>query len=278
VSTVGDILKRNGLVVPRRRRPRPPRYNEGLTTGSCPNDVWCADFKGQFAVRNGRMCWPLTVSDLHSRFLLRCQALTTSRHRQAAPIFVSAFREFGLPNVIRTDNGVPFSSRAPGGLSALSISWIKLGIRPERIEPGRPDQNGTHERMHRTMGEAIQPPELTITAQQRRFAKFRNEFNDERPHEALGMATPSEVYEPSPRPYPRRMLGPAYDSSQVVRRVVFGRAMLSGVGIYCGLKLTDELVAFRQVDDSRYEVRFYDHLLGHVDLRRAEHGRLLRPV
>jgi len=277
-STVGDILKRNGLVVPRRRRPRPPRYNEGLTVGSHPNDVWCADYKGQFPVRNGRICWPLTVSDLHSRFLLRCQALTTSRQRQAHPIFVSAFREFGLPNVIRTDNGVPFSSRAPGGLSLLSISWIKLGIHPERIEPGRPDQNGTHERMHRTMGEAIKPPEPTITAQQRRFAKFRKEFNEERPHEALAMATPAQVYEPSPRPYPTRPNDPMYESDQIVRRVVAGRAMVFGKGVYCGRTLTDETVAFRQVDESQYEVRFYSHLLGHIDLRRAEPGRLIRPV
>jgi hypothetical protein len=204
--------------------------------------------------------------------------LTTSRQRQAHPIFVSAFREFGLPNVIRSDNGVPFSSRAPGGLSMLSISWIKLGIRHERIEPGRPDQNGTHERMHRTMGEAIKPPELTITAQQRRFAKFRREFNEERPHEALAMATPAEVYEPSPRPYPKRPIDPMYESDQTVRRVIGGRAMVLGQGVYCGRSLSDEMVAFRQVDDGQYEVRFYNHLLGHIDLRCAEKGRLLRPV
>ena len=276
-STVGDILKRNGLVVPRRRRPRPPRYNDRLTIGSHPNDVWAADFKGQFRVRNGRMCWPLTVTDMRSRFLLRCQALTTSRCHQALPIFVSTFREFGLPLVIRTDNGVPFSSRAPGGLSKLSVLWIKLGIRPERIEPGHPEQNGTHERMHRTMGEAIKPPEATITSQQRRFAKFQREFNEERPHEALSMATPAQLYEPSPRPYPRRVPEPAYASDQIVRRMEGGRAMVKGTAVYCGHNLAGELVAFRQVDDRRWEVRFYDHLLGHVDFTKAVKGRSLRP-
>jgi transposase InsO family protein len=276
-STVGDILKRNGLVAPRRRRPRPPRYREDLTRSSLPNDVWCADFKGQFPVLNGRMCWPLTMSDLHSRYLLRCQALTTSRCGLVMPVFRSAFQEYGLPNVIRTDNGVPFSTRSPGGLSTLSIWWIKLGIRHERIEPGHPEQNGTHERMHRTMGEAVKPPEATITAQQRRFAVFRRVFNEERPHEALQMATPAEMYEPSPRPYPRKAPKPQYTTDQVVRRAVRGRASLNGVFVFCGNNLDQEFVAFRQVDERRWEVRFYDHLLGHVDITQQHKRWALRP-
>lgn len=277
-STVGDILKRNGLVAPRVRRPRPPRYNEALTPGGAPNLVWCADFKGQFPVRNGRMCWPLTISDLHSRYLLRCQALTTSRAHQAIPVFHSAFQEYGLPTVIRTDNGVPFSSRSPGGLSRLSIWWIKLGIRAERIEPGRPDQNGSHERMHRTLkAETTKPPEETITAQQRRFARFRIEFNDVRPHEALGMATPAHFYELSPRSYPRRIPEPDYASDQVVRRTSrHGRAHLSNFAIYCGRNLDHELVAFRQVADLKWEVRFYEQLLGHIVLQ-GNRNEMLRP-
>jgi transposase InsO family protein len=276
-STVGDILKRHGMVAPRRRRPRPPRYRDDLTTGNHPNDVWCADFKGQFPVRSGRMCWPLTVSDLHSRYLLRCQALPTSRWNLVMPVFLSAFHEYGLPKVIRTDNGVPFSTRSPGGLSTLSIWWIKLGIRPERIEPGHPEQNGTHERMHRTMGEAIRPPQATITAQQRRFGVFRREFNEERPHEALQMATPAEIYEPSSRPYPRRIPKPQYATDQVVRRAWRGRATLRGVYVFCGHNLDEELVAFRQVEEHRWEVRFYEHLLGHVDITKPMTGWALRP-
>jgi hypothetical protein len=193
------------------------------------------------------------------------------------PVFLSAFQEYGLPTVIRTDNGVPFSTRQPGGLSTLSIWWIKIGIRHERIEPGHPEQNGTHERMHRTMGEAVRPPQATITAQQRRFGKFLREFNEERPHEALQMATPAQVYEPSSRPYPRRIPKPDYAVDQVVRRAVKGRASLNGVFVFCGNNLDQELVAFRQVEECRWEVRFYEHLLGHVDITQSTKRWALRP-
>jgi putative transposase len=265
-STVGAILKRHGLVAPRVRRPRPPRYNEGLTPGREPNEVWCVDYKGQFPVGNGNLCWPLTMTDLHSKFILRCQALTTSRADQARPVFLSAFQEFGLPRIIRSDNGVPFSSRAPGGLSELSVWWIKLGIRHERIEPGHPEQNGSHERMHRTLkAETTKPAEGSITAQQRRFLRFQREFNEERPHEALGMSPPVDHYESSARPYPRRLEGPSYSDEYVVRRVSSaGKASFKGRLIYCGRSVGDEFVGFRHVDEFTIEVRFYDHLLGHV--------------
>lgn len=276
-STVGEILKRHGLVAPRRRRPRPSQFMGVLTPGSTPNGVWCTDFKGQFPVRSGRMCWPLTLTDLCSRYILRCQALTTSRTHQARPVFLAAFQEFGLPSVIRSDNGVPFSSRSPGGVSTLSAWWIKLGIRAERIEPAHPEQNGSHERMHKTLkAETTKPPQATISAQQRRFTAFREEFNNERPHEALAMATPASVYSASPRPYPRRIADPQYDADQVVRRLSkTGETQLKGFGIYCGRTVAHELVAFRQVAERRWEVRFYEHLLGHVIL---EGNTTLRPV
>jgi hypothetical protein len=234
------------------------------------------DFKGQFAVGNGRICWPLTMTDLHSRYLLRCTALTTSRTHQAKPVFLSAFQEFGLPDVIRSDNGVPFSSRAPGGLSQLSAWWIKLGIRPERTEPARPDQNGSHERMHKTLkAETTKPPQATITAQQRRFGTFRTEFNEERPHEALGMATPSSIYTPSTRPYPRKTAGPQYAEDQLVRAVSpTGETHFKGFTVYCGRAVAGESVAFRQVSESRWQVWFYEYMLGHITL---EGTCVLRP-
>jgi len=277
-STLGAILKRHGLVAPRRRRIRVARSKSPLTDASAPNEVWCADFKGQFQLRGrGPYCHPLTISDLHSRYVLRCQGLGSTRRTHAQPVFLAAFREFGLPAVIRTDNGAPFASRSPGGLSALSAWWVRLGIHPERIQPSHPEQNGSHERMHRTLkAEATKPAERTLSAQQRRFVTWRREFNELRPHEALDMLTPSDCYSSSPRAYPRRLPRPRYDADELVTWVRgTGQTNLRGRAVYAGRSLRGDHVAFREVSDGVYVMRYYNYVVGKVDFR---DGRHLRPA
>ena len=201
-STVGDILRKRGLVGKRRRIRRSDPYASRLGPYDASNRVWCADFKGHFGVGE-RRCHPLTISDGFSRYLLCCKALPRPLSQPVQRTFERTFREYGLPDAIRTDNGAPFSTLAPGGLSRLAIWWIRLGIRPERIMPGRPDQNGRHERMHRTLkAETARPPQRSLRAQQNRFDRFRDEFNDVRPHEALGQATPASLYRPADRAFP----------------------------------------------------------------------------
>jgi transposase InsO family protein len=213
LSTIGDILKRNGLVLKRRRIRRSSPYGERLRQYDAPNAVWCADFKGCFSV-GGERCHPLTISDGFSRYRLRCRALRRPLYRCARRVFESAFRAYGLPLAIRTDNGPPFSTLAPGGLSRLAVWWIRLGIRPERILPGRPDQNGRHERMHSTLkAETARPPRSSFRAQQRAFDQFQVEYNEQRPHEALGQEVPAYFYRRSARRYPpylARMEYPAH--------------------------------------------------------------------
>jgi putative transposase len=219
-STVGDLLREAGLTVPRRRRRHVPPRTEPLAHATGPNVVWCADFKGDFALGDGSRCYPLTISDAHTRYLLRCQALPRTTTARVQPLFEATFREFGLPEVIRTDGGPPFASTAAGGLSALSVWWVKLGIRPERIDPGKPSQNGRHERMHRTLkAEACVPAADSPRARQRRFDQFRATYNHVRPHEALGQVPPGEVYMPSPRTFPSRPLELTYPEADRVIRV-----------------------------------------------------------
>src|SRR5215467_5675498 len=219
-STIGALLAREGLVVPRKKRRRAPPYREPFASADAPNRVWCADFKGWFATQDGTRVDPLTITDAHSRYLLRCQQVAKTNGEQVRAIFEGVFRECGLPGAIRTDNGAPFASRAIAGLSRLSVWWMKLGIVPERIAAGHPEQNGRHERMHRTLKEeTASPPAANPRAQQRAFDGFRREYNEERPHEALGMQTPGSVYTRSPRCYPARVPEPEYGSALQVRRV-----------------------------------------------------------
>ena len=219
-SAIGDVLKRHGLVHPRRRRPHAPREFLGLTVGEQPNDVWCVDFKGDFRLGDKTRCYPLTISDFSSRYLLRCTALESTRDELATSVFESVFREFGLPEVIRSDNGVPFASTGIGGLTRLSIWWIKLGITPERIEPGHPEQNGRHERMHRTLkAEATRPPAENLTAQQRVLDRFRHQYNDIRPHEALEQKTPTSRYSVSRRTMPASLSSPRYEEPLITKRL-----------------------------------------------------------
>jgi transposase InsO family protein len=219
-STIGELLKREGLVVARKKRRKTAPYREPLAHADGPNRVWCADFKGWFRTGNGERIDPLTVSDAHSRYLLRCQAVEKTDTARVQAIFEAAFREYGLPQAIRTDNGAPFASTGIGGLSRLAVWWIKLGIVPERIEAGHPEQNGRHERMHRTLKQEVaMPPAQDWRGQQRAFVAFRQEYNQVRPHEALGMQTPASVYEPSLRAYPAQVKEPEYPPTMLVRSV-----------------------------------------------------------
>lgn len=270
-STIGDCLKRHGLVRKRRRIRRSSPYGDRLRAYEAPNAVWCADFKGCFAVGDER-CHPLTVSDGFSRYLLRCRALRRPLHRCAQRVFESAFREYGLPRAIRTDNGAPFSTLAPGGLSRLAVWWIRLGIRPERIQPGRPDQNGRHERMHSTLkAETARPPRSSFPAQQRAFDRFQAEYNEERPHEALGQQVPASLYRPSLRSYPRQLPALEYPAHFETRLaypngvISFGTTQWYVSGCVAG-----ELVGLEPCADGCWRVFFGWVPLGILDLRRAD--------
>lgn len=219
-STIGALLQREGLVVPRKKRRHTAPHTEPLAHAQECNRVWCADFKGWFRTADGERIDPLTISDAYSRYLLRCQTVEKSNTERVQAIFEAAFREYGMPEAIRTDNGPPFASHAVAGLSRLAVWWIKLGITPERIAAGHPEQNGRHERMHRTLDQEVaQPPEANRRKQQQAQERFRREYNQVRPHEALGMQTPAAVYQPSARKFPSRVPEPEYPASMLVRSV-----------------------------------------------------------
>jgi transposase InsO family protein len=272
-STIGDLLRREGLSEARRRRRRAmPRQQPFLdVTGA--NDVWCADFKGWFRTSDGERCDPLTISDAHSRFLLDCKIVAPTGEG-VQPRFERAFREFGLPLAIRTDNGPPFASTGAAGLSRLSIGWLKLGIKLERIDPGQPQQNGRHERMHRTLkGETSRPPAPSLRQQQRRFDRFRQIYNEERPHEALNQEPPAAHYQPSPRPYPTRIPEPWYDAEHAVRQVrTTGEIKWGGDYVFISESLTGEPVGIAETEQGDWLVRFMDVELGVID----RHGKKLR--
>ncbi len=233
-STIGALVAREGLVVRRKRRRRVPPYSEPFAVADAANRVWCADFKGWFRSGDGERIDPLTISDAYSRYLLRCQAVEKSDTARVQAIFEAAFREYGMPEAIRSDNGAPFASRALCGLSRLSIWWMKLGIRPERIAAGHPEQNGRHERMHRTLKqETAMPPERDRRAQQRAFDRFRREYNELRPHEALAMQTPEQLYTPSLREFPARLPEVDYPAEMQVRKVRDGGESPGRVTVMC---------------------------------------------
>jgi transposase InsO family protein len=219
-STVGEILKKHGLVRPRRRRVYPPRLPSELAETTRPNDTWCTDFKGHFALGDKTRCYPLTLTDQVSRYLLKCEAVARQDAVCSKVHFDRAFREYGLPLRMRSDNGPPFATTTVGGLSELSVWWIKLGITPERIEPGKPQQNGRHERMHRTLAEdSTRPPANNVMAQQLAFDRFRADYNNLRPHEALGQSTPLAHYSNSPRAMPDKPKSPEYPDGMKVLKV-----------------------------------------------------------
>ncbi len=266
-STVGEILCRNGMIQSRRRRRRSSPYAERLGGYDYPNAIWCADFKGHFPVA-GKRCCPLTISDGYSRYLLCCKALKCSRYAQSRKVFELVFREFGLPDTIRTDNGAPFSSLAPGGLSRLSVWWLRLGIRPERIMPGRPDQNGRHERMHGTLkAETAKPPRSSFRTQQEVFDKFRYEYNEIRPHEGLEQEVPASLYKPSKREYPNRIPEPEYpDHFYVTRAYPNGVVSFAGTQWYASPVLAGEWVGLEPLPQNRWKLFFASIPIGIVDL------------
>ena len=269
-STVGEILKAGGLSQPRKRPARRWKHPGAVPLrADAPNQVWCADFKGQFKTGDGQDCFPLTVTDAHSRFLLCCHALPSVRQEGALPVFERVFAEFGLPQAIRTDNGVPFATQAICGLSKLSVWWIKLGIAHQRIEPGQPQQNGRHERMHKTLKrETARPPQRDHQAQQARFDAFRSEFNSERPHEALGQNTPASLYRRSPRPLPKTLPEPAYPGHFLVRLVSKSSMFrLHHRPVFISEALIGECIGLEETGDGIWSLYFYDVLLGRLDER-----------
>jgi transposase InsO family protein len=268
-STIGALLKREGLVVERRKRRRTTPYSEPLAHANGANRVWCADFKGWFRTGDGRRIDPLTISDAHSRYLLRCQAVEKTDTTRVQAIFETCFREYGMPEAIRTDNGAPFASTAIAGLSRLAVWWMKLGIVPERIEAGHPEQNGRHERMHRTLKqETAQPPAANRREQQRAMERFRQEYNQVRPHEALGMQTPAAVYEPSPRSYPARIPEPEYPHDMQVLHVKSqGQFRWKKQDVFLSEVLWGEPVGLLPIDDRWFTVYFAQYPIARFDSR-----------
>ncbi len=268
-STVGDLFKRSGVVEarPRRRTWRHP--GKSTLTAQAPNDMWSVDFKGQFRTRDGQTCYPLTIADTHTRFLLACDGLGSTGHPGAQQVFERVFREHGLPAVIRSDNGTPFSSKAICGLSRLSVWWTQLGIQHERTQPGHPEQNGSHERMHRTLKRVtVWPPAGDGTEQQERFDAFRDEYNLVRPHHALEMKTPGSLYRPSERVMPEWVAGPEYPGHCHVRRVwANGIVHFRDRDLFLSEVLIGHDVAFEEVGDRLWSIYFYDLLLARLDER-----------
>lgn len=270
LSTIGDILKRAGLVRPRRRvRRKSQAWADPLTRSDVPGEVWCADLKGWFNTGDGMRCDPFTLTDYASRYLLACRPVTSPWHAGVRKEMERVFREHGLPQAIRTDNGAPFASTGLGGLTTLSAWWVKLGIVPERIERGHPEQNGRHERMHRTLKEATaSPPSASARAQQKTFDRFRDEFNNQRPHEALGQKRPAEVHRPSPRQYPSRIREPGYPDDAQVRKVrTNGEIKWRGGMVFVSGALCGEPVGLRQEDEHHWGILFGPLHIGLLDER-----------
>jgi putative transposase len=280
--TVCDILRRRGLVRERSRRRKVGHPGKPVREATGPNQIWAVDYKGQFKTRDGRYCYPLTMTDHYSRYLIECRALWTTCVAEAKPVFIRAFREHGLPDVIRSDNGVPFATTGLGRLSALSAWWIRLGIIPELIEPAKPYQNGRHERMHRTLkAETTRPPAFDRRTQQRAFNRFREEYNQERPHEAIELETPSALYRRSAREYPERLAQIEYPTHYAVRLVSYNGGIRwcnqwVGVSTTCA----GEYVGLEEVDDGMWDVYFGPLKLGRLleeHMRIEDHlGRLRR--
>jgi transposase InsO family protein len=269
VSTVHDLLARQGLV-PRRRRRRPhqhPGVVPPVTTA--PNDLWTADFKGQFPTQDAIYCYPLTILDLHTRYLLTCYGLPSTQGVGARARFERAFRTYGLPSAIRTDNGVPFATSGIHGLSQLNVWWMRLGIQHQRIHPGRPQENGAHERMHKTLKRrAIRPPRATAAAQQRAFDRFQHEYNEERPHASLEGQTPASRYRPSARPYPRVLPPQEYPGHFLVKKITTGGTFrFQHHLLFLAHSLTHHHIGLEETDDGIWSIYFNTVLLAKLDER-----------
>lgn len=266
-STVGEILKRHELVQPRQRKRRAKASSAPLGHADRPNAIWCCDFKGWFRTQDGRRCDPLTVTDAYSRQALVCRALPRPIYAHVRPCFEAAFKEYGLPSAIRSDNGPPFASTGIAGLTKLSVWWIKLGIRPERIRPGQPQENGRHERFHKTLKqETARPPKASLRAQQQAFTRFVREYNEERPHEALDDKCPADLYEPSSR-RPRKLGEPfEYPGHFEVRTVrKDGRTRWQGRFVFVSNLLVHEQIGLEAISDRHLRVHWGPVELGIID-------------
>jgi putative transposase len=266
-STICDILARHGRVQPRRRRHRWKHPGAGPLQTTAPNQVWTIDFKGQFRMRNRAYCYPLTVIDHFSRYLLTCQALPDVAGAGVKPHLRRLFRTCGLPESLRSDNGAPFASTGIHGLNRLNVWWLQLGITHQRITPASPQENGAHERLHKTLkADATRPPAGSRSRQQRRFNLFRTTYNELRPHEALDDETPASRWTPSPRPYPERITPPAYPGHCEVRRVSSaGTFRLHSGQHFLSQALNDEYIGLEQIGDGLWNILYYDTLLGRFD-------------
>jgi putative transposase len=266
-SSIGELLRREGHAHPQRRKNTGAELpiDAGLTVARAPNDVWSTDFKGQFRLRNGDLCYPLTAQDAFSRFIIGTTALSSTASLPVEIVFTRHFQEYGLPLVIRSDNGVPFASpSAIGRLSKLSVWWIRLGVRPERIEPGEPQQNGRHERMHKTLkADATRPPSSSLGEQQLRFDKFRREFNDQRPHESLGQETPASRYTASTRELPSylpELNCPAHFEVRAVSQS--GAINFRARRFQVSTALANQELGLEETDDDLWTVSFGPLVLG----------------
>jgi transposase InsO family protein len=280
-STMGELLRREGLSTARRRVRYIVPLTRPLAAARQPNDIWTADFKGWFRTGDGVRCDPLTVADACSRFVLCCRIVAPTGGG-VRPWFERTFRTYGLPRALRTDNGSPFASTGPGRLSRLAVWWLKLGIQLDRIDPGHPEQNGRHERFHLTLQtEATRPPAPSKPAQQRRFDRVRQEFNEIRPHEALAQTPPARAYQASPRPYPGRLEDPWYDATCQVRRVSpNGQIKWRGDLVFVSEAVVGEVVGLAETETGDWTVHFMDVELGRIDRQTrkfagAWHGRRL---
>jgi transposase InsO family protein len=273
-STVQDILKRHGLVRPRKRRPRIVPRTQPFSSCREPNDIWCVDFKGDFETGDGTTVYPLTAMDAASRFLLACVPCRSPDMISTRTAFEQLFRTYGLPKAIRCDNGEPFvAARAPAGLSRLSAWWVKLGIAIERIDPGEPSQNGRHERMHLTLKiETALPPKATFAKQSIEFDRFRRVYNHVRPHEALGMKTPASVFVRSSRPFPRRIPKAQYPFADLLRVDTAGFVRWGQRKYFISSSLAGELLGLYVLDNRYAELRFRHILLGLLDIEQPLAG------
>ena len=269
ISTAGDLLVRKDLVKKRRRRRTFTHPGVVPATTTQPNDLWTADFKGQFRTGDGIYCYPLTIADLHTRYLLGCQGLLSTNGAGVQPVFDRLFRTDGLPRAIRTDNGVPFATVAIHGLSALNVWWLRLGIQHQRIQPAHPQQNGAHERMHKTLkAEAIRPPRSRLATQQRAFNRFRDEYNEERPHQSLRGRTPGSLYAPSARTYTGELPPFEYPGHFIVKRVTnAGTFRFKKRVLFIANGLIHHTVGLEEIHDGIWSIYFCRVLIGRLDER-----------
>lgn len=270
ISTISYWFKKEGLVKERKRRSHVPAYTQPFYRCQAPNDVWSLDYKGQFYTRNSRICYPLIATDNYSRFILNCDALKGPRYIPTQRSLENTFRQYGLPWAMRFDNGTPFASRCIGGLSRLMIWFILLGIIPERIDKGRPEQNARHERMHRSLkSDVLDSPAKNLKEQNKVFDLYRHDFNHERPHEALNDRSPSDFYKKSDRPFVEKPHPPEYSHDHVVRKVrQSGDIKFNGRMFFLTESLAGLPVGLKETADGIWQLRFSFYLLGSVDLRK----------